>query len=263
MIGHVLACMNEVVSNDYESNHQALDIICADKSVSDVIALKGGIVETVVSNKKNTDHNTKGLDTYGNYIKIKQEDGKTALYAHLKYGSITVKKGDEITKGTVLGTMGETGNAYGKHLHLEIKNLNGNENPIITLNEKIENPVINDVTETEEAIEIDNANEIDKIEENKSEEKTEEIEKKEENIPAISNEQIITPKENTSKKEEYLSNKTYKNNSLVDALKMINVNSSFDNRKIIAYKNGIKNYHGTAKENLTLLNLLKNGNLKK
>lgn len=51
--------------------------------------------------------------------------------------------------------------------------------------------------------------------------------------------------------------------SLVDALNSIGVNSSFSNRKAIAIKNGITNYTGTASQNIKLLNLLKQGKLKK
>ena len=51
--------------------------------------------------------------------------------------------------------------------------------------------------------------------------------------------------------------------SLVDALNSIGVNSSFSHRKAIAKKNGIQLYIGTAKQNITLLNLLKQGKLKK
>lgn len=51
--------------------------------------------------------------------------------------------------------------------------------------------------------------------------------------------------------------------SIVDALKAIGVDSSFNNRKKIASKNGISNYTGTASQNTQLLNLLKKGKLKK
>lgn len=51
--------------------------------------------------------------------------------------------------------------------------------------------------------------------------------------------------------------------SLVDALKSIKINSSFSNRKKIAKSNGVKLYVGSSKQNTTLLNLLKNGKLKK
>lgn len=43
----------------------------------------------------------------------------------------------------------------------------------------------------------------------------------------------------------------------------IGVDSFFSNRKKIASKNGISNYSGSASQNLKLLNLLKQGKLKK
>ena len=53
-----------------------------------------------------------------------------------------------------------------------------------------------------------------------------------------------------------------KYNSIVDALASIKVDSSFKHRKQIAKANGIKLYVGTAKQNSTLLKLLKEGKLK-
>lgn len=52
-----------------------------------------------------------------------------------------------------------------------------------------------------------------------------------------------------------------KYSSIVDALKSIGVDSSYSNRKSIAQINGISNYTGTASQNNTLLNLLKQGRL--
>ena len=49
--------------------------------------------------------------------------------------------------------------------------------------------------------------------------------------------------------------------SLVDALKSIKVDSSFDNRQKIAKKNGISNYSGTSIQNNKLMSLLKKGKL--
>lgn len=51
--------------------------------------------------------------------------------------------------------------------------------------------------------------------------------------------------------------------SIVDALKAVGVDSSKANRTKIANKNGISNYTGTASQNTKLLNLLKQGKLKK
>lgn len=59
----------------------------------------------------------------------------------------------------------------------------------------------------------------------------------------------------------YLSNKSYKGKSIVDALNQINVNSSFESRKRIAKVNNIECYLGTHEQNIRLLNLLKNGKL--
>ena len=54
-----------------------------------------------------------------------------------------------------------------------------------------------------------------------------------------------------------------KSGSLVDALNSMGIDSSFNNRRNIAKKNGISAYIGTANQNITLLNLLKQGKLKK
>lgn len=61
----------------------------------------------------------------------------------------------------------------------------------------------------------------------------------------------------------YLENSSYKGNSIVDALKQIGVDSSFEHRKKIAERNNITNYRGTPEQNTKLLNLLKQGKLKK
>ena len=71
-----------------------------------------------------------------------------------------------------------------------------------------------------------------------------------------------TPK-TTKKTTKTIKKTNYKGNSIVDGLKSVGVNSSYDNRKKIAQANGIKNYTGTAKQNTELLNKLKKGTLKK
>lgn len=246
MLQHVLTSMNEIITNDYSSSHKAIDIVSQNNENSDIISLEDGTVETVVSNVKSTNHNSKGLATYGNFIKIKQTNGKTALYAHLKYGSIKVNKGQYINKGTIIGTMGDTGNAYGKHLHLEIKNGNNKENPIISLNEPIKTEI------KKEEIKKTNINQEKQINTINQE--------KQENI--INQKQPVIVNENLNN-IQYLENKNYKYGSIVDALKEIKVDSSYNYRKQLANQNGIKNYHGTYQQNVKLLNLLKTGKLKK
>lgn len=57
--------------------------------------------------------------------------------------------------------------------------------------------------------------------------------------------------------------KSFNNSSIVDGLKSIGVDSSFNNRKKIAAANGISNYSGTPAQNIKLLSLAKQGKLKK
>ena len=72
-----------------------------------------------------------------------------------------------------------------------------------------------------------------------------------------------TTAKTTRKKTNTIKKTSYKGDSIVDGLKSVGVNSSYDNRKKIAQANGIKNYTGTAKQNTELLNKLKKGTLKK
>jgi GH24 family phage-related lysozyme (muramidase) len=62
-------------------------------------------------------------------------------------------------------------------------------------------------------------------------------------------------------KKEYLSNKTYKGKSIVEALKEINVDSSYEYRKKLAEVNKINDYMGLPEQNIRMLNLLINGKL--
>ena len=234
--------MDEVISNEYSVNHQALDIVPSTNTPSEIIALDSGIVENVVKNKQDTDHNSKGLDTYGNYVKIKQNNGKSALYAHMKYGSVNVNIGDYVEKGAIIGTMGETGNAYGKHLHLEVKNENNiNENPIISLNEpkqEIKTPI------------------------NQNNEQINPT-KKDINQPQTFSKRDDNLKQSQIKENQEYFFSSYSGGSIVDALKNIGVDSSYNHRNKLAEENGITDYHGTYEQNIYLLNLLKTGKLKK
>lgn len=56
--------------------------------------------------------------SYGNYLRILHGNGDETLYAHLQY--VFVRTGQTVKAGETLGTVGETGNATGPHLHFEI-----------------------------------------------------------------------------------------------------------------------------------------------
>src|SRR5690606_16079353 len=72
------------------------------------------------------------------------------------------------------------------------------------------------------------------------------------------NKEQTKPKQQTATKQTK-SKAVYTGNSIVDYLKSIGVDSSFANRKKLAEKHGIKNYTGTASQNLQLLRILRDG----
>jgi len=63
---------------------------------------------------------------YGNYIKIQHYNGTLTVYGHL--GDLYVKEGDKVSQGQSIGTMSDTGNANGCHLHFEVR---GAQNPFV------------------------------------------------------------------------------------------------------------------------------------
>lgn len=58
------------------------------------------------------------MSGYGQVIWIDHRDDVITVYAHLS--EISVRAGQEVSKGTVIGLTGQSGNARGPHLHLEI-----------------------------------------------------------------------------------------------------------------------------------------------
>ena len=68
--------------------------------------------------------------------------------------------------------------------------------------------------------------------------------------------------ESITGKIRFLSNPSFTGDSLVDALKEIGIEPTFENRKQIAILNGIDNYVGSGRQNKDLLMLLKEGELK-
>ena len=65
-----------------------------------------------------------GKSGYGNYVMLEHADGYRTLYAHMKKGSMTVKKGQSVKKGHVLGRENNSGNSSGEHLHFEVRKNN-------------------------------------------------------------------------------------------------------------------------------------------
>ena len=56
---------------------------------------------------------------FGRLVIVEHSNGYETRYAHLK--SISVNKGKKVKRGAVIGTVGESGNATGPHLHYEVR----------------------------------------------------------------------------------------------------------------------------------------------
>lgn len=57
--------------------------------------------------------------SYGRHVRMTHPNGLETLYAHMS--RILVDKGDRLRSGQQLGNVGNTGNSYGSHLHLEVR----------------------------------------------------------------------------------------------------------------------------------------------
>lgn len=251
------------ITESYGSNHQAVDIVGANSTLDYVVAHSDGKVIFYQDGYDNLKGSVGDL-SYGNCIKLEHGNGYETLYAHMKKG-LSVKNGSIVKKGQRLGYMGDSGNAYGKHLHFEVwkdgKRINSTEyldkdlytvsslkhkvgdkviingvyktsNSEIKLNPLIKNGIITRI--------VDNAKNPYLLNNG--------------NIGWVNDDSIISD-------TKYLINKDYNGNSIVDALNQINVDSSFDYRAKLANLNGINNYMGTVVQNVIMLNKLKEGSL--
>lgn len=79
---------------------------------------------TVVNCCNTISGNAKSGDAaMGNYVILDHGNGWRTRYMHMTKGSVTVKKGEKVKAGQVLGYMGTTGNSTGRHLHFDISKL--------------------------------------------------------------------------------------------------------------------------------------------
>lgn len=96
------------ISQSYWGGHPAIDM--ASYTGAAVKAADGGFV-TLAGGGWN--------GGYGNHVIIDHGNGFTTLYAHLN--SIFVSSGESVAAGQQIGTVGNTGNSTGPHLHFEIR----------------------------------------------------------------------------------------------------------------------------------------------
>jgi murein DD-endopeptidase MepM/ murein hydrolase activator NlpD len=99
-------------------DHEGIDISAA--RGTEIIATASGSILTVRSSDL--------LAGYGNYIEIDHGNGFVTRYAHME--ELRVRKGQKISKGSVIGTIGSSGGSVAPHLHYEIIRDGKNVNPV-------------------------------------------------------------------------------------------------------------------------------------
>lgn len=99
--------------------HNGIDIVNRGYTLGYITAHSDGVVV-----ETRNDCNSFESGSYGNYVKIKHDNGYYTLYAHGAYHSVNVSKGKKVSKGDRLMYMGNTGYSFGGHLHFEVRNNN-------------------------------------------------------------------------------------------------------------------------------------------
>ena len=67
---------------------------------------------------------------YGNAVRVKYSGGMEVIYSHIMGSNIRVSVGQHVSKGQVVGYMGNSGSSTGTHLHFQV-NVNGSSvNPM-------------------------------------------------------------------------------------------------------------------------------------
>lgn len=106
------------MTQGYHAGHLANDIVGQGFTIDDVLAHSRGKVVFCQTGQVNNPGSSGNL-SYGNCVKIQHDNGYCTLYAHLE--TVNVSLGQTVEQGQFIGRMGNTGNSYGAHLHIEVR----------------------------------------------------------------------------------------------------------------------------------------------
>ena len=89
-----------------------------DGNLSNVLAAASGVVIAVRDTEP--DRNTSCTGS-ANFVQVRHPDGLTAVYGHLKKGSVVVGVGQQVSAGAILAVVGSSGCSTAPHLHFELR----------------------------------------------------------------------------------------------------------------------------------------------
>ena len=118
-IARVLQSGRCEVTQEYKgASHAGIDIVKEGYQLDNIVSHSDGtVVQVINSCKYNTPNDG---NNPGNMVKIDHGNGYYTRYLHLAYGTVKVSVGDKVSKGQVIGYMGNTGYSFGGHLHFEV-----------------------------------------------------------------------------------------------------------------------------------------------
>lgn len=89
----------------------------------EILAPADGLVTDVIDGvRDNSPGYMNPYSALGNAVFIQHSENEVSVLAHLKRKSITVKAGDNVKKGQVIGLCGNSGNSSEPHLHYHLQN---------------------------------------------------------------------------------------------------------------------------------------------
>ncbi|MDE7364188.1 MAG: peptidoglycan DD-metalloendopeptidase family protein [Ruminococcus sp.] len=103
-----------------DRNHKGLDIAAPENT--EIYAAQDGIVVSAGWNSGG----------YGNVVMIEHENGYATVYAHMI--SVYAVEGQQVSKGQLIGFVGNTGNSFGNHCHFEVRHQGICLDPTLFLN---------------------------------------------------------------------------------------------------------------------------------
>ncbi|MBE3555059.1 MAG: M23 family metallopeptidase, partial [Thermicanus sp.] len=79
---------------------------------------------SVVAVEEDVEENQPGIpnldNPFGNYVILKHGSGEYSLLSQLQKGSVTVEIGDKVSRGDLLGYVGNSGDSMEPHLHFQV-----------------------------------------------------------------------------------------------------------------------------------------------
>lgn len=114
----VLQTQENKITRPFGNGHSGVDLGWQTTQTDGILAHSDGTVVFCQTGHKNN-QGSSGNASYGNCVKIDHGNNYFTLYAHLS--DVTVKYGQKVSKGQIIGHMGNTGNSYGTHLHFEVR----------------------------------------------------------------------------------------------------------------------------------------------